>query len=45
MVRVRMRDDGALHRIPRIDIEIAGRAIQAVRIALEQVVHRCLKLV
>jgi hypothetical protein len=29
VVRVRVRDDGARHRPPRVDVEIAGRAVQA----------------
>jgi hypothetical protein len=45
MVSVSMRDYGARDRIPRIDVKIPGRAVQAVRLALEQIVHQCLKLV
>jgi len=42
---VRMCDHSALDWIPRIDIKAPGRAVQAIRQALEQVVHRYLNLV
>jgi hypothetical protein len=29
VVAVSVRDDGALHRLPRIDVEIAGATVQA----------------
>jgi hypothetical protein len=39
MVGMRVRDDGALNWLPRIDEEIACRAVQAVICELEQSVH------
>jgi hypothetical protein len=29
MIRMRMRDDGAIHRPPRIHVEIAARAVKS----------------
>ena len=41
MVGMGMGDDGALDRPPRVDVEVARRAVQALRPQLDQVVgHR-----
>jgi hypothetical protein len=41
VVAVRVRDDGAIDRPPRVDVEIAGRAVQAFLALDDEVVaHR-----
>ena len=37
MVGMGMGDDGALHRPPRVDVEVAGRAVQTLRAQHDQV--------
>ena len=39
MVRVRMRDDRAVYRFPRLDVKVAGGALQALR-ARDDQIHR-----
>ena len=43
VVGVGMRDDGALHRPPGIDVEIAGRAVQAFRTGDDEIHARALE--
>jgi hypothetical protein len=45
VIRMGVRDDGAVYGIPRVDVKIAGWAVEAVNIGFEKIAHRCLKLV
>ena len=45
VVGMRVGDDGAAYRIPRVDIKIASWAVETVTIGFEKIAHRCLKLV
>ena len=40
VIRMCVRDDRAIHRLPRIYVKVACCAIEAARIALDEVFHR-----